>query len=44
MNKRQLKAILSAIPKNNVRYFLNGLFVDFDKNEVAATDPYPRGR
>ena len=38
MNKRQLKAILSAIPKNNVRYFLNGLFVDFDKNEVAATD------
>lgn len=38
MNKRQLKAILSAIPKNNVRYFLNGLFVDFDKKEVAATN------
>lgn len=38
MNKRQLKVILSVIPKNNVRYFLNGLYVDFDKNEVAATN------
>lgn len=38
MNKRQLKAILSAIPKNNVRYFLNGLYVDFDKKEAAATN------
>lgn len=38
MNKRQLKAILSVIPKNNVRYYLNGLFVDFDKKEVVATD------
>lgn len=38
MNKTQLKAILPAIAKNNVRYFLNGLHVDFDKREIAATD------
>lgn len=38
MNKTQLKAILPAIAKNNVRYFLNGLHVDFDKREIAATN------
>lgn len=38
MNKTQIKAILQAVAKNNVRYFLNGLHVDFDKKELIATD------
>lgn len=38
MNKTQLKSILPAIAKNNVRYFLNGLHVNFDKKELVATD------
>lgn len=38
MNKTKLKAILPAIARKNVRYFLNGLHVDFDKREIAATN------
>lgn len=38
INKEQLKAILNAASKNNVRYFLNGLYVNFDKKEIAATN------
>lgn len=38
MNKTQLKAILPVIAKNNVRDLLNGLHVDFEKREIAATN------
>lgn len=38
INKEQLKSILNAIPKCNVRYFLNGLYVNFDKKEIVATN------
>lgn len=40
MNKRQLKVLLSAIPKNDIHYKLNCLFVDFDKSEVVACNAF----
>lgn len=40
MNKRQLKVLLSAIPKNDIPYKLNCLFVDFDKSEVVACNAF----
>lgn len=38
LNKKLLTAITAAIPKNNVRYFLNGLFIDYDHKRISATD------
>ena len=38
LNKKLLTAITAAIPKNNVRYFLNGLFIDYDHKHISATD------
>lgn len=40
MNKRQLKVLLSAMPKNDIPYKLNCLFVDFDKSEVVACNAF----
>ena len=38
LNKKLLTAITAAIPKDNVRYFLNGLFIDYDHKRISATD------
>lgn len=38
MNNVQLKAVLSCAAKNDIRYYLNGIFVDFDKKVVVATN------
>ena len=38
LNKKLLTAIAAAIPKDNVRYFLNGLFIDYDHKRISATD------
>lgn len=38
MKGKHLRALLKVIPKNNIRYFLNGLYVNFDHREIAATD------
>lgn len=40
MNKRQLKVLLSVMPKNDIPYKLNCLFVDFDKSEVVACNGF----
>lgn len=38
MNKKQLKAILAFAAKEDVRYYLNGILVDFDNRLVVASD------
>lgn len=38
LNKKLLTAITAAIPKNNVRWFLNGLFIDYDHKRISTTD------
>lgn len=38
LNKKLLTAITAAIPKNDVRWFFNGLFIDYDRKYTAATD------
>lgn len=38
MKGKHLRSLLKVIPKNNIRYFLNGLYVNFDYREIAATD------
>ena len=38
MNKKQLKAILNFAAKEDVRYYLNGILVDFDNRLVVASD------
>ena len=38
LNKKLLTAITAAIPKNNVRWYLNGLFIDYDHKRISATD------
>lgn len=43
MNKRQLKVLLSVMPKNDIPYKLNCLFVDFDKSEVVACNGFMIG-
>ena len=35
---KQIKALLKAIPKYNFRYYLNGLYVNFDLKEIAVTN------
>lgn len=38
LNKEILKAINAFSDENNVRFFLNGIYVNFDKKEIAATE------
>lgn len=40
MNKRQLKVLLSVMPRNDIPYKLNCLFVDFDKTEIVACNAF----
>lgn len=35
---KQIKSLLKAIPKYNLRYYLNGLYVNFDLKEIAVTN------
>lgn len=35
---KHIKSLLKAIPANNVRYYLNGLYVNFDFKEIAVTN------
>lgn len=35
---KQIKSLLKAIPKYNFRYYLNGLYVNFDLKEIAVTN------
>ena len=43
LNKKLLTAITAAIPKNDVRWFFNGLFIDYDRKYMAATDGHCLG-
>ncbi len=38
LNKKLLTAITAAIPKDNVRWYLNGLFIDYEHKRISATD------
>ena len=38
LNKKLLTAITAAIPKNNIRWYLNGLFIDYNHKRISATD------
>ena len=38
LNKKLLTAIAAAIPKDNIRWYLNGLFIDYEHKRVSATD------
>ena len=38
MNKKQLKAILAFAGKNDIRFYINAILVDFDNRVVVATD------
>lgn len=35
---KHIKSLLKAIPQNNCRYYLNGLYVNFDLKEIVATN------
>lgn len=35
---KHIKSLLKAIPKYNLRYYLNGLYVNFDLKEIAVTN------
>lgn len=35
---KHIKSLLKAIPKNNFRYYLNGLYVNFDLKEIVVTN------
>lgn len=35
---KHIKSLLKAIPKYNIRYYLNGLYVNFDLKEIVVTN------
>lgn len=35
---KHIKSLLKAIPQNNFRYYLNGLYVNFDLKEIVVTN------
>lgn len=38
MKGKHLRSLLKVIPKNNIRNFLNGLYVNFNDRKIAATN------
>ncbi len=40
MKGKHLRSLLKVIPKNNIRYFLNGLYVNFNDRKIAATNDH----